>query len=139
MTSHNLLFNVSSSPHSFHPLLFSRFCPNQIPLPLKSVRILHDSLLKTCLSIWSYNLASFILSQLFVVSYEITGGTVAKKLPANAGDARDEGSVPGSGRLPGEGNGNPLQFFSFLERKVCFFSDAGIWGGRVADICPKAN
>ena len=33
------------------------------------------------------------------------GGSVAKNLPANAGDA---GSVRGAGRLPGEGNGNSL-------------------------------
>ena len=33
------------------------------------------------------------------------GGSVVKNLPANAGDT---GSVPGSGRFPGEGNGNPL-------------------------------
>ena len=31
---------------------------------------------------------------------------MVKDLPANAGDARDAGSVPGSGRCPGEGNGN---------------------------------
>ena len=37
------------------------------------------------------------------------GGVVVKNLPANAGDARDTGSVPGLGRSPGEGNGNPLQ------------------------------
>ena len=36
------------------------------------------------------------------------GGSVVKNPPANAGDARDVGSVPGSGRSPGEGNGNPL-------------------------------
>ena len=30
-----------------------------------------------------------------------------KNPPANAGDARDTGSIPGSGRSPGEGNGNP--------------------------------
>ena len=29
---------------------------------------------------------------------------------ANAGDVRDTGSIPGSGRSPGEGNGNPLQY-----------------------------
>ena len=29
--------------------------------------------------------------------------------PAKAGDGRDVGSVPGSGRFPGEGNGTPLQ------------------------------
>ena len=35
------------------------------------------------------------------------GGSVVKNPPANAGDA---GSVPGSGRSPGEGNGSPLQY-----------------------------
>ena len=41
----------------------------------------------------------------------VTSGKKKKKknLPANAGDIRDTGSVPGSGRSPGEGNGNPLQ------------------------------
>ena len=32
-----------------------------------------------------------------------------KNLPANAGDAKDVGLIPGSERSPGEGNGNPLQ------------------------------
>ena len=36
------------------------------------------------------------------------GGTVVKNLPASAGDVGDAGSVPGSGRSPGRGNGNPL-------------------------------
>ena len=35
---------------------------------------------------------------------------VVKDLPANAGDSRDTGSIPGEGRFPGEGNGNPLQY-----------------------------
>ena len=35
---------------------------------------------------------------------------VIKNLPANAGDTRDVGLVPGSGRSLGEGNGNPLQY-----------------------------
>ena len=34
---------------------------------------------------------------------------VVKNPPANAGDARDVGSIPGLGKSPGEGNGNPLQ------------------------------
>jgi len=37
------------------------------------------------------------------------GDSVVKSLPANAGDAGDVSSVPGLGRSPGEGNGNPLQ------------------------------
>ena len=35
---------------------------------------------------------------------------MVKNLSANAGDARDAGSIPGSGRSPGVGNGNPLQY-----------------------------
>ena len=35
---------------------------------------------------------------------------VIKNPPANARDVRDTGSIPGSGRSPGEGNGNPLQY-----------------------------
>ena len=35
---------------------------------------------------------------------------VLKNLPANAGDTGDLGSIPGSGRSPGVGNGNPLQY-----------------------------
>ena len=38
------------------------------------------------------------------------GGSVVKNLPTNAGDTGDMGSVPGLGRSPGEGNGNPLQY-----------------------------
>ena len=35
---------------------------------------------------------------------------MVKKLPTNAGGARDVGSIPGSRRAPGVGNGNPLQY-----------------------------
>ena len=38
-------------------------------------------------------------------------GAVVKNLPASAEDTRDVGSVPGFGRFPGVGNGNPLQYF----------------------------
>ena len=41
------------------------------------------------------------------------GGTVVKNSPASAGDARDLGSIPGSGRSPGGGNGNPLQYLAW--------------------------
>ena len=34
---------------------------------------------------------------------------MVKKLPANAGNTKDAGSIPGSGRSSGEGHGNPLQ------------------------------
>ena len=35
---------------------------------------------------------------------------LVKNLPANAGDTRDPGLIPGLGRFPGERNGNPLQY-----------------------------
>ena len=47
---------------------------------------------------------------------------MVKNLPANAGDARDAGSIPGSGRSPGVGNGNPLQY-SCVENSM----DRGAW------------
>ena len=34
---------------------------------------------------------------------------MVKNLPADVGDPRDKGSIPGLGRSPGAGNGNPLQ------------------------------
>ena len=42
-----------------------------------------------------------------MVKLGFPGDSVAKNLPANAGDL---GSIPESGRFPGEGNGNPLQY-----------------------------
>ena len=41
---------------------------------------------------------------------DLPGGSVVNNPPANAGDPRDVGSIPGSGRCPGVGNGNPLQY-----------------------------
>ena len=40
----------------------------------------------------------------------IPGGTAVKSPPTNTADTRDAGSTPGSGRSPGGGNGNPLQY-----------------------------
>ena len=47
---------------------------------------------------------------------------VVKNPPANAGDVRDVSSIPGSGRSPGGGHGNPLQY-SCLENPM----DRGAW------------
>ena len=51
---------------------------------------------------------------------------MVKNPPANEGDAGDVGSVPGSGRSLGEGNGNPLQY-SCLENPM----DRGAWWATV--------
>ena len=44
-------------------------------------------------------------------------GSVVKNLPASAGDTREAGLISGSGRCPGGGNGNPLQY-SCLENSM---------------------
>ena len=51
---------------------------------------------------------------------------VVKNPPANAGDIRDVGSIPGLGRYLAEGHGNPLHY-SCLEDPV----DRGVWWARV--------
>ena len=57
------------------------------------------------------------------------GVLVVKNPPANAGDARDMGLIPGLGRSPGVGNGNPLQY-SGLENPM----DRGAWWATVHSI-----
>ena len=51
---------------------------------------------------------------------------MVKDLPANAGNIRDVGSIPGSGRSPGGEHGNPLQY-SCLENPT----DRGAWQATV--------
>ena len=53
-------------------------------------------------------------------------GTVVKNPPANVGDTGDAGSIPGSGRSPGVGNGNLLQY-SYLGNTM----DRGAWQATV--------
>ena len=57
------------------------------------------------------------------------GGSVVKNLPANAGDM---GSIPGSGRSPGEGNGYSLQS-SCLENPM----DRGLWWATVHGVAKR--
>ena len=57
---------------------------------------------------------------------------VVKNLPANAGDTRDSNSIPGSGRSPGGGHGNSLQY-SCLENPM----DRGVWWATVHSIAKR--
>ena len=54
---------------------------------------------------------------------------VVKNLSDNAGDIRDLGSIPGSGRFPGGGHGNPLQY-SCLKNPM----DRGAWRAMVHSV-----
>ena len=62
------------------------------------------------------------LKRLLNFSGAFPGGAVVKNLPANAGDTRDTGSIPGSGRSPGGRHGNQFQY-SCLENPI----DRGVW------------
>ena len=66
----------------------------------------------------------------FDVQYDLLIVLVLKTLPANAGDIRDVGSVPWSGRSPAGGHGNPLQH-SCLENPM----DTGARRARVHGGC----
>ena len=57
--------------------------------------------------------------------FDFPGGSDGEASACNAGD---QGSIPGSGRSPGEGNGNPLQY-SCLENSM----DGGAWWPTVPD------
>ena len=99
-------------------------------------------------SLWKHSSMTYVTLKFFIFSYffdisltlssltpsplpnlkcwngAFPGGSVAKNLPANVGDA---GSIFGSGRSPREGNGNPLQY-SWLENP----KDRGAWQAFVA-------
>ena len=59
------------------------------------------------------------------------GGSVVKNPPANAGDM---GSITGSGRSPGEGNGNPLKY-SCLGNPM----DREAWGATVHEVTKESD
>ena len=63
----------------------------------------------------------FFFTFFFPLEFSCLGASqvklVVKNLPANAGHMSDAGTIPGSGRSPGLGNGNPLQY-SYLENPM---------------------
>ena len=58
--------------------------------------------------------------------FDLVMACVVKNLPANSEDSGDAGSIPGSGRSPGEVNGNPLQD-SYMGNPM----DRGAWRATV--------
>ena len=60
--------------------------------------------------------------QIRTCSLRVKTSLVAQTVKANVYNARDPGSIPGSGRSAGEGNGNPLQYYC-LENPM----DKGAW------------
>ena len=83
--------------------------------------------LMSCMSVfWGTHLNENLV---LLTLHGFPGGVVVKNPPANAGDARDEGSLPGSGRSPGEGNVNLLQYFGHLMQRVDSLEKTLMLGG----------
>ena len=93
------------------------------------------SLPLTCLhchlSVKTLGSVSISFLKLFSSSRVSQAVLVVKSPPADALDIRDEGSIPGSGKSPGGGRGNPLQY-SCLENPM----DKGAWWATVHSV-PK--
>ena len=77
-------------------------------------------------SLFSTSSAILVISCLFDNSYSDRGFPGGAEVKASACNVGDLGSIPGLGRSPGEGNGNPLQY-SCLENPV----DGGAWWATV--------
>ena len=86
----------------------------------KEVALLFLFFQRLFLKMHRYNIKRHISVQGFL------GGSVVKNLPDNVGDV---GSIPGSGRSPEEGNGNPLQY-SCLGNSM----DRGAWWATVLGV-----
>ena len=113
---------------------------NHLPYSLLTNKITADfcislSLLFLLKELSHFSVLSLLKSSDYLVE-SLVKGTIAtgasqvtlvvKNPPANARDIRDEGSIPGSGRPPGGGQGNPLQC-SCLENPT----DRGDWWATV--------
>ena len=68
------------------------------------------------------------------MAVRVPGGPGVKNMPANAGDSGDVSSVPGSGRSPEGGNGNPLQYSCLGS-----FMDRGAWGATVHGVAKSMH
>ena len=72
-----------------------------------------------------------LLSNHNLLNWGFPGGSVVQNMPINA---RDVGLIPGSGRFPGEGNGNPLQY-SYLENPM----DREAWWATVHRVTKESD
>ena len=99
--------------------------PSLIPPPTTTPEIKDPCTVSEARTTWQQNWKSPELYRSF------PGGTVVKNLPANAGDIEDASLIPGLGRSPGGGHGNPLQC-SCLENPMV----RGAWWATVHGFSP---
>ena len=71
--------------------------------------------------------------QVLTILRDFPGGSAVKNPPANAGDAGDLGFIPGSGRFPGGGHGNPLVFLPVEPYGLRSLTDYSPYGREESD------
>ena len=80
---------------------------------------------------------TFILGQTY--NFTSQAALVVNNLPVNAGDKRDSGSIPGLGRSPGGGHGNPFQYSCLenpMDRSLVGYSP---WGRKDLDMTEQPS
>ena len=80
--------------------------------------------------LWCSPYPQFVTQSLVRLFLGFPGNLVIKNIPASGGD---KGSIPGSARSPGEGNGNPLQYSCLgnpMEEELAGYSS---WGHEESD------
>ena len=100
------------------------WCEWSVSLLLYSHKFVSSCLLTLVLCIW-------------VLLHRCTGfpgGAVVPNLPTSAGAAGDEGSIPGAGRSPGEGNGNPFQYSCLDKNGQRSLLGYSPWGHKESDM-----
>ena len=110
--------NLSTTATSVSSMLYS-FCASSLNVKITS----QPSVFEFYLTAPAKPYWRFQMSMYQSEVYGFPGGSEVKASACNAGDL---GSIPGSGRSPGEGNGNPLQY-SCLENPM----DGGSWWAAV--------
>ena len=123
MTAGSFSLSLPLSPFPFLP--HSQCEAEYFTLPNVSIR--------SCLSELGTN-STGIKLYCWLTGLGFPGGSVVKNPPAKARDTRNVGSIPGSGRSPGEGKGYPLQY-SGLENSI----DYSPWGCKELDMTKQPN
>ena len=99
------LFSTTAFYDNFYDIIsLSRFFQERQNSPTPP----HPGLTTISQSFVEYS--NFLVYWLPVYPVGLPSGTVVQNLPAKVGDEEDVGSMPGSGRSPGGGNGNPHQY-----------------------------
>ena len=76
-----------------------------------------------CLRCFCVHISPFYYARVLLYIQASLVAQLVKNLTVDTGDARDMGSIPGSGRSPREGNGNPLQYACLgnsMDRETCW-------------------